>query len=212
MAKLYFYYSAMNAGKTTTLLQSSYNYNERGMETVLYLPALDHRAGVGQIASRIGLNAQAIPFERDLDFLVDVRERLSQKSIQCILVDEAHFLTQGQVEQLSDIVDSLDIPVLTYGLRTDFLGEPFEGSKYLLALAENIIEIKTICHCGRKATMNVRINDKGEPIREGQQVEIGGNDRYVSVCRKHYKDNAGTSHIKPVQRAAEKKVSLEKAF
>ncbi len=202
MAKLYFYYSAMNAGKTTTLLQSSYNYNERGMETLLYIPAFDDRAGVGKIASRIGLNAQAIPFERAFDFLIDVREKLSQKSIQCILIDEAQFLTQGQVEQLTDIVDILSIPVLAYGLRTDFLGELFEGSKYLLGLAENIIEIKTICHCGRKATMNMRIDEYGHAVRKGAQVEIGGNSRYVAVCRKHYKDDAGVSHIIPVRHSA----------
>ncbi len=191
MAKLYFYYSAMNAGKTTTLLQSSYNYQERGMETLLFTPHLDDRYEVGYIASRIGLNAKAHPFERNFDFFAYVEKILKAQKISCILVDEAHFLTKKQVFDLASIVDALDIPVLTYGLRSDFQGEPFEGSKYLLTLAENLIEIKTVCHCGRKATMNLRVDQHGKAVREGEQIEIGGNDRYVALCRKHH--NVGES-------------------
>lgn len=186
MAKLYFYYSAMNAGKTTVLLQSSYNYNERGMETLLYTPSLDTRAGVGKIASRIGLHAQAIPFDLDFNLFEDVRQQSQERPIKCVLVDEAHFLTKQQVWQLMTIVDDLNIPVLSYGLRSDFRGEPFEGSQYLLTLAENIVEIKTICHCGKKATMNIRMDKNGKKVSTGSQVEIGGNDRYVAVCRRHF--------------------------
>lgn len=187
MAKLYFYYSAMNAGKTTTLLQSNYNYNERGMETLLYTPSLDTRYEVGSIVSRIGLNSKAISFERPFDFFKGVQEKLKTQKISCVLIDEAQFLTKEQVYQLSDIVDTFHIPVLTYGLRSDFQGEPFEGSKYLLTLAEDLAEIKTICHCGRKATMNMRIDEKGRAVHEGAQIEVGGNDRYVAVCRIHFK-------------------------
>lgn len=187
MAKLYFYYSAMNAGKTTTLLQSSYNYRERGMDTLIFLPRIDTRHVPGTIASRIGLQQDAIPFENDFNFFpyVQQQQRLLPR-LACIFVDEAHFLTKEQVSQLVEIVISLKIPVLTYGLRTDFRGESFDGSRYLLAWAEELIEIKTICHCGRKATMNVRIDEKGHPLLTGEQVEIGGNDRYVSLCRHHF--------------------------
>ncbi len=189
MAKLYFYYSAMNAGKTTSLLQSEYNYRERGMETLLFIPIFDDRFEKGYIASRIGLKAQAVPFDTDFNFYRFVEEKLKEPGnrIKCVLVDEAHFLTKDHVGQLSDISDFLNLPVLTYGLRTDFLGEPFEGSKYLLAHAEELSEIKTICHCGRKATMNARIDEKGAMVDAGEQVEIGGNDRYVSLCHRHFK-------------------------
>ncbi len=187
MAKLFFYYSAMNAGKTTTLLQSSYNYRERGMNTLLYIPVIDTRYGSGRIVSRIGLASEAIPFERTFDFFKEVKnQREILPKLACVLIDEAQFLTKQQVTQLCRIVDQLNLPVLTYGLRTDFLGETFEGSHYLLALAEEIIEIKTICHCGRKATMNARIDEQGRRVKEGEQIEIGGNDRYVALCRKHF--------------------------
>ncbi len=187
MAKLYFYYSAMNAGKSTVLLQSSYNYKERGMETLILTPAIDTRYGSGKVCSRIGLCSEALTFKNDFDlfeYVMIAREKNPQ--LKCVLVDEAQFLTKGQVLQLTTIVDRLDIPVLTYGIRTDFRGEPFEGSLYLLALADNLVEIKTICHCGRKATMSMRIDEHNRPVREGAQIEIGGNERYLSVCRKHF--------------------------
>ncbi|MDP2193147.1 MAG: thymidine kinase [Alphaproteobacteria bacterium] len=186
MSKLYFYYAAMNAGKTTTLLQSSYNYNERGMDTLLYIPEIDDRGGKSTLKSRIGLASQAIAFGAKFDFFQDVTDRKTPK-LKCILIDEAQFLTKDQVANLCRIVDELKLPVLAYGLRTDFMGETFEGSKYLLAWAEELIEIKTICHCGSKATMNARIDANGVMIQHGKQIEIGGNDRYISLCRKHYR-------------------------
>ena len=177
----------MNAGKTTTLLQSSYNYNERGMDTLLYIPAFDDRGGVCTLKSRVGLTSKAIPFNDNFDFFNDIQNRKKQ-NLKCILIDEAQFLSKSQVENLCKVVDELRYPVLTYGLRTDFLGETFEGSKYLLAWAEELIEIKTICHCGSKAIMNARIDENGRPVHHGNQIEIGGNDRYISLCRKHYKE------------------------
>lgn len=187
MAKLHFYYSAMNAGKSTMLLQSSYNYHERGMETLLYTPAFDRLEG--QISSRIGLQAVATGFDANFNFYEHAKAKITvNPNIRCILIDEAQFLNQAQVTQLLEITTRLKRPVLAYGLRTDFLGEPFEGSKYLLAWAEDINEIKTICHCGRKATMNVRIDAQGRPVKSGQQIEIGGNDRYVSVCQQHFQE------------------------
>jgi len=187
MAKLYFYYSAMNAGKTTTLLQSSYNYQERGMDTLLFTPAIDDRFAIGKIASRIGLANDAIPFDRTFDFFGHIEKtQKTLPNLKCILLDEAHFMTKHQVMQLVQVVDNLKLPVLTYGLRTDFRGEVFEGSQYLLSWAEELIEIKTICHCGSKATMNARIDGQGAIVREGEQVEIGGNERYIAVCRKHF--------------------------
>jgi len=188
MAKLYFYYSAMNAGKTTTLLQSAHNYRERGMRTLILTPRLDHRAGSGRVASRIGLQAEGVAFERcdDLQALV-ARDIEARGRLDCVLVDEAQFLTKGQVWQLSEVVDALRVPVLCYGLRTDFRGELFEGSQYLLAWADELSEIKTICHSGSKATMTVRVDDKGYAVHEGPQVEIGGNERYVSVSRAEFK-------------------------
>ena len=189
MAKLHFYYSAMNAGKSTVLLQSSYNYNERGMDTLLLVPGLDDRFGIGRITSRIGLTQEALPIDDKFDIYKYVAEQVEDNpNIKCVLVDEAQFLTKQQVSYLSDITDDLNMPVLAYGLRSDFMGEPFEGSMYLMAWADNLIEIKTICHCGKKATMNIRINDNGDKITDGAQVEIGGNDRYIAVCRKHYKE------------------------
>ncbi len=187
MAKLYFYYSSMNAGKSTTLLQSSYNYRERGMQTVILQPEIDTRFGSGKVASRIGIEATAITFTT-ADNLLSVIERINAAStLHCIFVDEAQFLTKQQVRQLSDVCDSLDIPVMAYGLRTDFQGNLFEGSQQLLAWADSLCEIKTICHCGRKATMVLRIDASGQAIKDGQQVQIGGNERYMSVCRKHFK-------------------------
>ena len=183
MAKLYFYYSAMNAGKSTTLLQASYNYLERGMQTLLFSAKLDTRAGIAVIHSRIGLMKEAISFAPDFNFFDFVEEKKNtMTNLKCILIDECQFLTKTQVIQLTDIASTLHIPVLCYGLRTDFLGEPFEGSKYLLALAEELVEIKTICGCGKKATMNMRLNSDGEPQTSGEQVQIGGNETYISKC------------------------------
>lgn len=188
MAKLFFYYSAMNAGKTTTLLQSAYNYHERGMRTLLFTPKLDHRAGEGMVASRIGLKAKAIAFERDDDLEILFNRALAKhRKIDCVLVDEAQFLSKNQVWQLSEIVDQHNVPVLAYGLRTDFRGELFEGSQYLLAWADSLTEIKTICHTGKKATMVVRVDENGRAVKEGPQVQIGGNERYVSVSRSEFK-------------------------
>lgn len=187
MAKLHFYYSAMNAGKSTILLQSSYNYRERGMDTLLFTPKLDIRYGLGKIASRIGLESEAVAFCQDYDLYQHTADELrNNDNIRCILVDEAQFLTKSQVQQLCAITDKLNVPVLAYGIRTDFRGEPFVGSLYLLAWADILIEIKTICHCGRKAIMNLRIDKHGKPVREGEQIEIGGNERYMATCRKHF--------------------------
>jgi len=186
MAKLHFYYSAMNAGKSTILLQSNYNYHERGMQTLLLTPALDTRKAVGVISSRIGLSAEAFPFSQTTDLFEHVLNSKKTADTRCVLVDEAHFLSKHQVLQLCRVCDELNIPVLAYGLRTDFQAEPFEGSQYLLALADQLIEVKTICHCGKKATMNIRIDKDGNKVREGAQLEIGGNDRYIASCRKHF--------------------------
>jgi thymidine kinase len=177
----------MNAGKTTVLLQSNYNYRERGMNTLLLTPKIDNRYGQGKIASRIGLEAEAVTFDAKTDLFAITQGHRTKQEIHCVLVDESQFLTKEQVYQLTEIVDQLDIPVLAYGLRTDFQSEPFEGSKYLLAWSESLSEIKTICHCGRKATHVLRLDEQGNPIDEGAQIAIGGNDQYVSVCRKHYK-------------------------
>ena len=187
MAKLYFNYSSMNAGKTTVLLQSAHNYSERGMTPKLFTPRLDDRYGVGWIKSRIGLQARATIFEPEDDLFEATRAELDERNIHCVLVDEAQFLTRDQVYQLSEIVDRLNIPVLCFGLRTDFQGELFEGSQYLLAWADVLSEIKTICHTGRKANMVVRVDDQGYALKEGAQVEIGGNERYVSVSRGEFK-------------------------
>jgi thymidine kinase len=204
MAKLYFYYSAMNAGKSTILLQSAHNYNERGMQTLLYTPAIDTRYGKGKIQSRIGLHTDAIAFDSDFNLFNYTRDQATLFSaLGCVLIDEAQFLTKQQVMQLTDIVDQLDLPVLAYGLRSDFVGEPFEGSKYLLVWADNLVEIKTICHCGRKATMNARLDADGNIIKVGEQVQIGGNERYVSTCRKHFNstDLAATSNQARIKEA-----------
>jgi thymidine kinase len=187
MAKLYFYYSAMNAGKSTVLLQSSYNYQERGMRTLVFVPAIDTRSGLGRVRSRIGLEAPAEVLTPTDNLLNRVRHEHTIDPIACVLIDEAQFLTRAQIEQLSDVADVLEIPVLCYGLRTDFQGQLFPGSGALLALADDLVELKTICHCGRKATMNLRLAADGRAVREGAQIEIGGNERYVAMCRRHHK-------------------------
>lgn len=201
MAKLYFYYSAMNAGKTTTLLQSAHNYRERGMRVLIFTPKLDFRAGSGVVASRIGLRAEGRAFERDEDLEAIIRSDIATTGkLDCVLVDEAQFLSKAQVWQLSEVVDALRIPVLCYGLRTDFRGELFEGSQYLLAWADELSEIKTICHTGKKATMTVRVDDNGYAVQDGPQVEIGGNERYVSVSRTEFKKvMRGEGRIDPLQ-------------
>ena len=186
MAKLYFNYSAMNAGKSTALLQASYNYHERGMRTMLMTARIDNRYGDAVISSRIGINSNAFTFSDSDDVLAMVSKEHHENAISCLLVDEAQFLTKDQVWQLSQIADQLDIPVLAYGLRTDFQGELFPGSTALLALADNIREIRTICWCGRKATMVIRLDPDGQPITFGEQIVIGGNDLYRSVCRRHW--------------------------
>ncbi|QCO68602.1 thymidine kinase [Luteimonas yindakuii] len=202
MAKLYFYYSAMNAGKTTTLLQSAHNYRERGMRVLILTPALDDRAGRGRVASRIGLESPAEAFATDDDLLARVERDVADHNgrLHCVLVDEAQFLRKPQVWQLTEVVDRLRIPVLCYGLRTDFRGELFEGSQYLLAWADEMHEIKTICHSGSKATMTVRVDDSGHAVQAGPQVEIGGNERYLSVSRAEFKRIArGEGGVEPAQ-------------
>nr|WP_314954816.1 thymidine kinase [uncultured Aggregatibacter sp.] len=188
MAKLYFYYSTMNAGKSTTLLQSSYNYRERNMNTLVYTAAIDDRFGTGRVTSRIGISEQANTFARDTDLFSEIQQHVTKEPLHCILVDEAQFLTKAQVYQLSDVVDKLKIPVLCYGLRTDFQAELFEGSRYLLAWADQLEELKTICYCGRKANFVLRLNEQGGVVKQGDQIQIGGNDSYLSVCRLHYKE------------------------
>ena len=195
MAKLYFYFSAMNAGKTTSLLQSSHNYAERGMTTLLLKPLIDDREGLNVIRSRVGLEAEAKNFEKDDNLLQTIKAQHKTKSLNCVLVDEAQFLTRDQVIQLGNVVDRLEIPVLCYGLRTDFLGELFEGSRSLLAWADELREIKTVCHCGKKAIMTVRLNEEGKPLQAGEQIQIGGNESYVSMCRRHFKSSLGLSEI-----------------
>ncbi len=197
MAKLYFYYSSMNAGKSTILLQSSYNYRERGMQTLILSPELDDRFQVGKVTSRIGIEADALTFTISDNLLAMALRFNEQEKLACILVDEAQFLTESQVRQLSDLCDDHNIPVLAYGLRTDFRGELFEGSQYLLAWADSLVEVKTICHCGSKATMVLRIDADGRPIKDGRQVQIGGNERYLSVCRRHFKAGVPSADSEP---------------
>ena len=184
MAKLYFYYASMNAGKSTLLLQADFNYRERGMATMLFTAALDGRAGFGRVASRIGLTMPANTFTATTDLGQAIAA--ADGPLACVLVDEAQFLTRAQVWQLAAVADGLDVPVLCYGLRTDFRAEPFEGATWLLALADVLTEIKAVCTCGRKATMNLRIDAAGRAVSDGVQTEIGGNDRYVALCRRHY--------------------------
>ncbi len=177
----------MNAGKSTALLQSSYNYRERGMNTFVLTASIDNRAGIGKVASRIGIETEAYAYSKQDDLTKVIKKEHERLPLHCILIDEAQFLNKEQVKQLTYVVDILDIPVLCYGIKTDFQGELFEGSQYLLAWADKLVELKTICHCGRKATMVLRLDAQGKPVSEGQQVEIGGNDSYESVCRKHFR-------------------------
>ena len=188
MAKLYFFYSTMNAGKSTALLQSNYNYNERGMDTLLFLPKVDADANKNKIHSRIGLIADAISVDTNFDFFEYVQNFRKEKKVDAILIDEVQFLTKDQVRQICKISDNLNIPSMCYGIRTDFRGELFEGSSELLALADNLIELKTVCDCGRKATMVVRLDKSGKVITAGEKIQIGGNDTYKVYCRKHFRE------------------------
>lgn len=177
----------MNAGKSTHLLQSAYNYSERNLNTLLYTAKLDDRFAEGKIASRIGLHAEACLFEKNSQLFDEIKLEHNNKKIDCVLIDEAQFLSKEQVKQLTDIVDTLNIPVLAYGIRTDFLGETFSGSAALLAWADKLVELKTICHCGRKANFVIRLDENGNPVKDGEQVEVGGNERYEPLCRAHFK-------------------------
>ena len=191
MAKLYFHYSTMNAGKSTILLQASYNYRERGMETYLITARLDYRAGGANIASRIGISDKADTFETGEDLFAKIKTRLNEGPCHCIFIDEAQFLEKEQVWQLARAVDDLGIPIMCYGLRVDFQGELFPGSAALLALSDEMREARTICHCGKKATMVVRTDDNGTVLRDGDQVQIGGNETYLSLCRRHWRKAMG---------------------
>ncbi len=186
MAKLYFYYASMNAGKSTTLLQADFNYRERGMHTMLFTAAIDDRYRAGVITSRIGIETPANLFTPDTDLRAAIEAQHGETPLACVLLDEAQFLTKPQVFALAGVADELGIPVLAYGLRTDFRAELFDGSACLLALADVLVELKAVCACGRKATMNLRIDASGEAVRDGAQTEIGGNDRYVALCRRHF--------------------------
>ncbi|PVX28527.1 thymidine kinase [Sphingomonas pokkalii] len=186
MAKLYFYYASMNAGKSTTLLQADFNYRERGMHTLLFTAGVHDRVGHGVIDSRLGIHADATPFDAETDLRRIVQAARDAAPIACVLVDEAQFLSAAQVRQLAAVCDEDEIPVLCYGLRTDFRGVLFEGAAALLAIADSLVEIKSVCECGRKATMNLRVDAEGRAVREGEQREIGGNDRYVALCRRHF--------------------------
>ena len=196
MAKLYFYYAAMNAGKSTTLLQADFNYRERGMATMLWTAALDARSGDGRITSRLEIGADAHAYQADTDLLEVVGERMHAGPLHCLLVDEAQFLSREQVLQLCRLADERDLPVLCYGLRTDFLGDLFPGSAALLALADALVELKAVCECGRKATMNLRVDAQGHAVTRGAQTEIGGNDRYVALCRRHFHDRLSESEAR----------------
>ncbi|MDC3180830.1 thymidine kinase [Gammaproteobacteria bacterium] len=196
MAKLYFYFSAMNAGKSTVLLQSAHNYKEQGMKVLIYTSYLDDRFQTGYVSSRIGLSSPAKVFNAYTNMFLEIQSVVDKENIKCVLVDECQFLSKRQVLDLARVVDELKIPVLAYGLRTDFQGELFEGSQHLLALAEELSEIKTICECGRKATMNARVNREGELILKGEQIDIGGNEKYISMCRRCYCTKAKETNIK----------------
>ena len=189
MAKLYFNYSSMNAGKSTALLQANHNYLERGMKTKMFTYSGDNRFEENKIVSRIGISAEANSFTSTTNLFDSLKEDKERKKIRCVLIDEAQFLTKEQVRQLGKVVDELDIAVLAFGIRTDFKGELFEGSKYLLAWADNLKEIKTVCWCGRKATMVVRLDKAGNILTHGKQVEIGGNEKYIPLCRAHFNKN-----------------------
>jgi thymidine kinase len=196
LAKVYFYYAAMNAGKSTTLLQADFNYRERGMETMLWTARLDERAGAGVIGSRIALSAPAHGYDESVDLFASISDELKRRELHCILVDEAQFLTQPHVLQLCEVADRLRIPVLCYGLRTDFQGKLFPGSAALLALADSLIELKAVCECGRKATMNLRVDEEGYAVASGEQTEIGGNDRYIALCRRHFFERLNESRAR----------------
>ncbi|MCH1526167.1 MAG: thymidine kinase [SAR86 cluster bacterium] len=187
MAKLHFFYSTMNAGKSTSLLQSNHNYKESNLDTMIFLPDETNKSSKGQIVSRIGLKAKAVIADKNFNFISYVKKNKSPK-LSCVLIDEAQFLSKVQIRQLGEVADKLNIPVMCYGIRTDFRGELFEGSSELLALADNLIELKTICYdCGRKATMVVRVDENGKVVTEGSKIQIGGNDLYTPVCRKHFR-------------------------
>ena len=186
MAKLYFYYASMNAGKSATLLTADFNYRERGMETLLYTAAVDGRAGDGIISSRVGLRAPARVFDAATDLFAEVADEHARRPLACLLIDEAQFLSRDQVFQAARVADALGVPVLCYGLRTDFRAELFEGSAALLGIADSLVELKAVCECGRKATMNLRLDANGNPVRTGAQTMIGGNERYVALCRRHF--------------------------
>ncbi|MFN3844862.1 MAG: thymidine kinase [Paracoccaceae bacterium] len=188
MAKLYFNYSTMNAGKSTLLLQAAHNYRERGMDTYLITAQFDNRSGDGRIASRIGIGEAADTFAPDEDMFAKIKTRLDLRPLACIFIDEAQFLSKDQVWQLARAVDDLGVPVMCYGLRVDFQGNLFPGSAALLAWADEMREVRTICHCGKKATMVVRKGDDGSALRDGAQVVIGGNETYVSLCRRHWRE------------------------
>ncbi len=192
MAKLYFYYASMNAGKSTNLLQADFNYRERGMATMLFTAGIDERFAAGTITSRIGLDAAATPFDATTDIAACVADRHAHEALSCVLVDEAQFLSADQVDQLAHVADVVGIPVLAYGLRTDFLGALFPGSARLLALADALVEIKSVCTCGRKATMNLRVDAAGKAVAQGRQTEIGGNDLYIALCRRHFTEALGS--------------------
>ncbi|MEM8957041.1 MAG: thymidine kinase [Pseudomonadota bacterium] len=191
MAKLFFHYSTMNAGKSAALLQADYNYRERGMQTLRLTASVDSRDGVGRISSRLGISAIARPFAQSDDLFALIATRRDSDACACVFIDEAQFLTEPQVWQLARAVDELDLPVMSYGLRTDFRGRLFPGSAALLALADELREVRTICHCGRKATMVVRLGPDGEPVKEGAQVQVGGNESYLSLCRRHWREAMG---------------------
>lgn len=186
MASLYFTYSAMNAGKSTSLLQVAHNYEERGQQVLLLTPALDVRAGKGKIHSRLGLDREAVTFNARTNLFELIKSAHEKNAVDCVLLDEAQFLSESQVWALARVSDELNIPVMCYGLRTDAFGQAFEGSAVLLAIADKLVEMKTICHCGRKATMSLRVDSDGKAVGAGDQVVIGGNERYVSCCRKHW--------------------------
>jgi thymidine kinase len=196
MAKLYFYYAAMNAGKSTTLLQTDFNYRERGMETMLWTAAFDDRSGAGRIGSRIALSAAAHLYAVEVNLFDAIVAELLKRKLDCILIDEAQFLARDHVLQLCRIADELKIPVLCYGLRTDFQGNLFPGSAALLALADSLIELKAVCECGRKATMNLRVDSEGHAVAAGAQTDIGGNDRYIVLCRRHFFERLRTSEAR----------------
>jgi len=199
VAKLYFYYASMNAGKSTTLLQADFNYRERGMHTMLYTAAVHDRSGFGVIDSRIGLRAEVSTYGPETRVRTEVEDEIKRRQVDCILLDEAQFLTRTQVIELAAICDELDIPVLAYGLRTDFQGQLFEGSGALLALADTLVELKAICECGRKATMNLRVDEDGRAVRAGAQTEIGGNDRYIALCRRHFMERLRAAEERQLQ-------------